>query len=60
MNLVTKQIMERFGLGVEEALEVQWAVDAWVTIDYSEATRRELNQAYDIAYALWKEDKVSA
>jgi hypothetical protein len=52
--------MARFGLGVGEALEVQWAIDEYVSIDYSEATREELTQAYDIAYALWKEDRVTA
>lgn len=60
MNYITRQIMARFGLDAEQALEVQETLDIYFSVDYSEASQRELNRAYDDAYAYWTETKVTA
>lgn len=52
--------MARFGLDAEQALEVQETLDIYFSVDYSEASQRELNRAYDDAYAYWTETKVTA
>ena len=52
MNGITREIAERFGIDLEEALKVQDYMDShWLIEHYSEATREELDTAYDEAYA---------
>lgn len=59
MNIYTREIMSRFYLTAEDALEVQKVMDENFSVDYSEATQRMLNFAYDAAYAAWREAKAT-
>jgi hypothetical protein len=54
MNMITREIMARFGLDAKDALEVQKIVDSYYPIDYSEAEQSEHDLAYDLAFAHWK------
>lgn len=59
MNIITRDIMARFGLEAEDALEVQWHLESYFAIDFSEASEAEHNEAYDEAYNSWKESKAN-
>lgn len=53
MNYITREIMARFDLTAEAALQVQDVMDQ-SGIDYSECTTREYNRVMNKSYHDWR------
>lgn len=49
MNGTTKEIAARFSVSMEKALEIQNYIENEIGIDWSEATQKKINRAYDEA-----------
>lgn len=53
MNIITREIAERFKVDANIASQIQDVLECDVYLDYSEATQTQIDAAYDEAYALW-------
>ena len=53
MNYVTREIMARFDLTAEAALQVQEVMDS-SDIDYSECSKREYDRCMNKSYHDWR------
>lgn len=54
MNDITKQIMDRFNVTIDQAKEIQEIEEIYCCPDYSEDSQLIINIAHDEAHQIWK------